>query len=338
MAMLFSATASLFKYRFHPSFTWQNIEYFEILYDKWRIFCKLLIVYISFTEDIINASVMFYHFEHERVHCNSDPALWVDGLHIIPLRVVTCHTNYASKFVTILQVIFLAVFKTLQDSTVTYEYPTTTHNLYMILVLLWLKKKLSKITVYIKTNNSGKWSVHESYYYFQLCSKSLFITSYTNKKLIIWKDDQHFKNLNVNTTMKMSLVSISENITSESSSDTKNTATSMVSAVWCEWVNWFCCFYHYYYYYYYYYSPFKIYPRITGQATNFHSYGPVTCNKSGDVIISHSHMHLCNTHLQCFQLLFQLSLLLPVKSQILPMFLYFAIPLFLQAPLQWWER
>ena len=95
--MLLSATASLFKCRFHPSFTWQNNEYFEILYDKWRIFCKLLNVYISFTGDIINPSVMFYHFEHERVHSNSDPTLWVDGLYIIPLGVVTCHTNCASN-------------------------------------------------------------------------------------------------------------------------------------------------------------------------------------------------------------------------------------------------
>ena len=39
-----------------------------------------------------------------------------------------------------------------------------------------------------------------------------------------------------------------------------------------------------------------------------------------DMIISHSHMHLSSTHLQCFQLLFQLSLLLPVKSQLLRCF------------------
>ena len=75
VAMLFSATASLFKYTFHPCLAWQNTEYFEILYGKWRIFCKLLNVYISFTEDIINASIMFYHFQHEREFCNSDPVL-----------------------------------------------------------------------------------------------------------------------------------------------------------------------------------------------------------------------------------------------------------------------
>jgi len=33
---------------------------------------------------------------------------------------------------------------------------------------------------------------------------------------------------------------------------------------------------------------FKIHPRVTGQAGNFHSHGPVTCNKSGDAIILHS--------------------------------------------------
>jgi hypothetical protein len=54
----------------------------------------------------------------------------------------------------------------------------------------------------------------------------------------------------------------------------------------------------------YYYNYFKIYPRITGQAGNFHSYGSVICDKSGDVIILQIHMHVCNTHLQCFQLLF----------------------------------
>jgi len=57
----------------------------------------LLNVKISFTRDIINASIMFYHFEHETEYCNSDPILRVDGLYIIPLRVVTSHTNYASS-------------------------------------------------------------------------------------------------------------------------------------------------------------------------------------------------------------------------------------------------
>ena len=36
----------------------------------------------------------------------------------------------------------------------------------------------------------------------------------------MWKEDQHFKNLNVNMTMKIVLVCTSENITCESSSDT----------------------------------------------------------------------------------------------------------------------
>ena len=97
VAMLFSATASLFKYRFHPCLAWQNTEYFQILYHKWRIFCKLLDVWINFTEDIINTNVMFYHFQHEGEYCNSDHILWVDGLYIIPLGVVTCHKNYASN-------------------------------------------------------------------------------------------------------------------------------------------------------------------------------------------------------------------------------------------------
>jgi|TergutMp193P3_1026864.scaffolds.fasta_scaffold114944_1 hypothetical protein len=50
----------------------------------------------------------------------------------------------------------------------------------------------------------------------------------------MWKEDQHFKNLNVNPTMKMPLGSTSENITFESSSDTQNKATSKVSAVSCQ--------------------------------------------------------------------------------------------------------
>jgi len=58
----------------------------------------------------------------------------------------------------------------------------------------------------------------------------------------MWKEDQHFKNLNVNPTMKMPLGSTSENITFESSSDTQNKATSKVSAVSCQWI--------YYYYYF----------------------------------------------------------------------------------------
>ena len=178
VAVLFSATASLFKYTFHPYLAWQNTEYFQILYHKWRIFCKLLDVWINFTEDIINTSVMFYHFQHEGEYCNSDHILWVDGLYIIPLGVVTCHKNYASNIC---------------DRSANYFY-------------------------------SGLRDTPWQY-------------------LNIWH-----------------------------------------------------------------------------------------------VIISHSHMHLCNTYLQCFQLLFQLSLLLPVKSQLLPMLLYFAIHLFLQALLQWWER
>ena len=70
---------------------------FWILYDKWRIFCMLLNFKISFTQDIINASVMFYNFVHESEYCNSDPNLWVDGLYNVPLAVVTRHTNYTSN-------------------------------------------------------------------------------------------------------------------------------------------------------------------------------------------------------------------------------------------------
>ena len=111
---------------------------------------------------IINASVMFPHFQHEREFCNSDPVLWVDGLYIILLGVVTCHTNCASNIC---------------DHSASYFY-------------------------------SGVRDTPWQY-------------------LNIW-----------------------------------------------------------------------------------------------DVIISHSHMHLYNTHLQCFQLLFQLSLLLPVETQLLPMLLH----------------
>jgi hypothetical protein len=56
---------------------------------------------------------------------------------------------------------------------------------------------------------------------------------------------------------------------------------------------------------FYYYNHFKIYPRRTGQAGNFHSYGPVTCNKSANaIILQSSHMHVCNTYLECFHLFF----------------------------------
>jgi hypothetical protein len=68
-----------------------------------------------------------------------------------------------------------------------------------------------------------------------------------------------------------------------------HTATCKVSAVSRKCLN------------FYYYNHFKIYPRRTGQAGNFHSYGPVTCNKSANVIILQSgHMYVCNTYLQCF--------------------------------------
>ena len=97
VVMLFSATASFFKYRFHHCLAWQNTEYFEIPYDKWRIFCVLLYVKISFREHIIKASVLFSNFVHERQYCSLDSILWVDGLHITPPGVVTCHKNYASN-------------------------------------------------------------------------------------------------------------------------------------------------------------------------------------------------------------------------------------------------
>ena len=54
----------------------------------------LLNVKISFTEHIIKACVMLYNFVHKREYCNSDPILLVNGLYIIPLGVVTWHTNY----------------------------------------------------------------------------------------------------------------------------------------------------------------------------------------------------------------------------------------------------
>lgn len=72
-------TASLFKYRFHLCLAWKNTEYFEILNDKWRIFCMLLNFKISFTEHIIKACVMLYNFVHKTEYCNSDPILseWI---------------------------------------------------------------------------------------------------------------------------------------------------------------------------------------------------------------------------------------------------------------------
>jgi len=56
---------------------------------------------------------------------------------------------------------------------------------------------------------------------------------------------------------------------------------------------------------FYHYNHFKIYPWRTGQAGNFHSYGPLTCNKSANVIILQSScMHVCKTYLECFHLFF----------------------------------
>ena len=151
--MLFSATDSLLKYCFHPCVAWQNTEYFEILYDKWRIFCMLSNVKISFTEDIINASVMFYHFVHERQYHNSDNYLWVDGLYIIPLGVVTCHTNYASNICDHSVSYF---YSSVPDTPRQYCNIAFNHNpppLYDASFIM--VKQLSKITVYTKTINSA---------------------------------------------------------------------------------------------------------------------------------------------------------------------------------------
>jgi len=52
------------------------------------------------------------------------------------------------------------------------------------------------------------------------CSINLLIISETKENLIMQKEDQRFKNLNVIKTMKMLFVSTSANITSEPSSDT----------------------------------------------------------------------------------------------------------------------
>ena len=165
--MLFSTTAPLLNTQSTLLWEWQNTEYFEIPYDKWRIFCKPLNVYIRFSEDIMNASVMFHHFLHEIEYCDSDP-------YIIPFGVVTFHSNYASNI------------------------------------------------------------CHHSSSYF--------------------------------------------------------------------------------------------YSGVLDTPRQYHNIR--------DVIISHIHMHLCNTHPQCFHLLFQLSPLCPVKSQLLQMLLYFAIHLFLRPLLQ----
>ena len=119
---------------------------FWIHYDKWRNFCILLNVKMSFRGDIVNASVMFYNFVHERGYCNSDPNIWVDGLYIIPLWVVTCNTNYASNIC---------------DHSASYFYTSVWDTPWQY-CKIWAFNNHSphpvydpKITVYIKTNNSA---------------------------------------------------------------------------------------------------------------------------------------------------------------------------------------
>ena len=118
-------------------------------------------------------------------------------------------------FEIILQVIFTSVFETLHGSTKKYEHSTTTHTLYM-LVPLWYQKKNSPTSLFTLKQTTQQTGVLqcESYYYFQ-------IIPYTKENLIMWRGSV-FKNLKVNMTMNMLLVSTSANITSEPPSDTNS--------------------------------------------------------------------------------------------------------------------
>src|SRR5215469_1514630 len=112
-------------------------------------------VKMSFTEDIINASEMFYNFVHEREYCNSDPVLLVDDLYIKPLRVDTCHTNYASNIFDNAASYF---YSSVQDTPRQYyKIRALNHNLHPVYDVssIMVKKKLPKILFTLKQTNSA---------------------------------------------------------------------------------------------------------------------------------------------------------------------------------------
>ena len=151
LVLLFSATAFLFKYRFHLCLAWQNTEYFEILNDKWRFLCIFLNVKISFTEDIIKECVMLYNFVHEREYCNSDPILWVDGLYIIPLGVMTWHTNYESNICDHYESYFdSSIQNTPQQYCKIWAFNHNLHPVYNVSFIMVKKKKSPKSVFTLK--------------------------------------------------------------------------------------------------------------------------------------------------------------------------------------------
>jgi hypothetical protein len=114
----------------------------------------LLNVKITFTEDIINAIVMFYNSVHERQYCNSDPILWLDGLYIILHGVVSCHTNYASNICDHSGSYFCSsVWDTPWQYCKIWAFNHNPHPVYDVSSIM--VKKLPKITVYIKTKNTA---------------------------------------------------------------------------------------------------------------------------------------------------------------------------------------
>jgi hypothetical protein len=74
--------------------------------------------------------------------------------------------------------------------------------------------------VYIKTNNSAHICATLCHSTISDSVPSILIIRYTNGNLIMWKEDQRFKNGNVNMTITMIFVSTCANNTSESSNDT----------------------------------------------------------------------------------------------------------------------
>jgi len=132
----------------------------------------------------------------------------VDGLYIIPLWVVTCHANYASNICDLSASYF---YSGVRDTPRQYRNISVFNHKSSPRSLFTLRQTTRGTGVYIMTHTTISDSV----------PKVFSLPHILNKNLIIWKDDQRFKNMNVNMTMKMVLtLSASENTTSKSSSDT----------------------------------------------------------------------------------------------------------------------
>ena len=82
----------------------------------------------------------------------------------------------------------------------------------MMIVSLWLKKLPRSLFTLKPTTKQTEVLHYESYYYLQICSINLLIMPHKKENLMLQNEDQRFQSLNVNKTMKMSLLSTSENI------------------------------------------------------------------------------------------------------------------------------